>query len=169
MFLKNHFYIVILLFVVCIIVLPKASYEQSAKDTISFNGTNYVISHTIEGGKILDINMDAQSKTMKISIQSTSNGNMTIDLPRILMDAKENGSDTHYVVLANNHGANFKDLVTTDYRELTIQFLNGTNTIEIIGTQVAPEFGPLEPCILIASIVTTIAISRKNKLGCNSN
>ncbi len=169
MFLKNWFYIVILLSVVCIIAIPKASYEQSANDTINVNGTNYVISHTIEGGKILDISMDTQSKTIKISIQSTSNGNMTIDLPRILIDAKENGSDTHYVVLANNHGAEFKELVTADYREIIIPFLNGTNTIEIKGTQVVPEFGSFVPFILMTSIVTTIAISQKNRLGRKSN
>jgi predicted secreted protein with PEFG-CTERM motif len=155
--------------VVCIIVLPKASYGQSSNDTINVNGTNYVIFHTIDGGKILDISMDTQSKTMKISIQSTSNGNITIDLPRILIDAKENGSDTHYVVLANNHGVGFKELVTADYRELTIPFLSGTNTIEIKGTQVVPEFGSLVSLILIASIVITMTISQSNKPGRKSN
>jgi predicted secreted protein with PEFG-CTERM motif len=128
-----------------------------------------IISHTIEGGKILNINIDTQSKALKISIKSTSNGNITVDLPRILIDAKENGSDIHYAVLANNHGVGFKELVTADYRELTIQFLNGTNTIEIKGTQVVPEFGPLVPFILIASLLTTIAISQKNKRVCSSN
>ena len=128
------------LFVVCIIILPKSSYEQLTGNTINVNGTNYVISNSIEGGKILNISIDAQSKEMKILIQSTSNGVMTIDLPRILMDAKENGSDTHYIILANNHGVNFKELATADYRQLTVSFPNGTNTIEIKGTQVVPEF-----------------------------
>ena len=166
---KNHFYIILLLFVVCIIVLPKSSYEQSTDNTINVNGTNYVISHSIEGGKILNISIDPQSKEMKISIQSTSNGVITIDLPRILIDAKENGSDTHYIVLANNHGVNFKELSTADYRELTVSFLNGTNTIEIKGTQVVPEFGTIVSLILLASIITTIVISQKNKLGHNPN
>jgi len=162
---KNHFYIIILLFVVCIIVLPKSSYEQSADNTINVNGTNYVISHSIEGGKIQNISIDTQSKEMKIAIQSTSNGNITIDLPRILIDAKENGSDTHYIVLVNNHGVNFKELSTADYRELTVSFLNGTNTIEIKGTQVVPEFGPIVSLVLLASIITTIIISQKNRLA----
>ena len=166
---KNYFYIIILLFVVCIIVLPKSSYEQSTDNTINVNGTNYVIPHSIEGGKILNIVIDPQSKEMKISIQSTSNGAIIIDLPRILIDAKENGSDTHYIVLSNNHGVNFKELATADYRELTISFLNGTSIIEIKGTQVVPEFGPIVYLILLASIVTTIAISQKNKLGHNLN
>lgn len=166
---RNYTYVVILLFVVCIIVLPKSSFEQSTNSTINFNGTNYVIPNSIEGGKILNISIDAQSKEMKITIQSTSNGIITIDLPRILIDARENGSDTHYVVLANNHGVNFKELVTADYRELTVSFPNGTNTIEIKGTHVVSEFGPIVSLILIASIITTIAISQKKKLGYSSN
>jgi len=166
---KNYFYIIILLFVVCIIVLPKSSHEQSTDNTINVNGTSYVISHSIEGGKIQNVSIDAQSKEMKISIQSTSNGVITIDLPRILIDAKENGSDTHYIVLANNHGVNFKELATADYRELTVSFPNGTNTIDIKGTQIVPEFGPIVSLILLVSIITTIIISQKNKLGHNSN
>ena len=153
----------------CIIVLPKSSYEQSTNNTINVNGTNYVISHSIEGGKILNIITDVQSKEMMISVQSTSNGILTIDLPRVLIDAKENGSDTHYIVLANNHGVDFKELATADYRELTISFRNGTNTIEIIGTQVVPEFEQLIVLILIVSIMATVAISQKSKLGYNSN
>jgi len=158
---------VVLLFVMCVVIVPKSSFEQST-NTINFNGTNYVIPSSIEGGKIQSISIDSQSKEMKILIQSTSNGVMTIDLPRILIDAKENGSDTHYVVLANNHGVNFKELVTADYRELTITFLNGTTTIEIKGSQIVPEFGPIVPLVLIASIIITIAISQKIKLY-NSN
>lgn len=166
---KSYFFIIILLFVVCIIVLPKSSYEQSTDNTINVNGTSYVISHSIQGGKIQNISVDTQSKEVKISIQSTSNGIMTIDLPRILIDAKENGSDTHYIVLANNHGINFKELTTADYRELTVSFPNGTNTIVIKGTQVVPEFGPIVSLILLISIISTIVIFQKNRFGHNSN
>ena len=145
-------------------ILPKVSYEQLTNETINVNGTSYVISHTIEGGRILSVNLNGQSKTLVISIKSTSNGNLVIDLPRILIDAKENSSDTHYVVLANNHGVNFKELVTADYRDLIIPFLNGTSAIEIKGTQVVPEFGSLIPLILLASLLTIVGVSQKYKL-----
>ncbi len=152
---------------ISIILLPQTSYAQSANDTVNINGTSYVISHTIEGGKILGINLDSQSKTLMILIHPSTNGSLTIDLPRILIDAKVNGSDTHYTVLVNNHGANFKELITADYREITISFPNGTNTIAIRGTQVVPEFGPMVSFIFVTSIMTTIIISQKFKQNTN--
>ena len=160
---RNYVCIVILLFVACVIISPKLSSEQLANSTIIVNGTSYIVPHNIEGGKILDISIDAGLKEMKIMLQPSGNGNFTIDLPRILIDAKENGSDTHYVVLANKHGADFKELVTYDYRELTISFTNNTDIIEIIGTQVVPEFGPLSYVVLMISIISIIAIAAKTR------
>lgn len=148
-----------------ITILPKVSYEQSTSEIINVNGTKYVISHTIEGGKILSVSLNTQLKTVIVMIQSTGDGNLSIDLPRILIDAKENSTDTHYVVLANSHGVNFKEFITTDYRELTIPFHTGTTTIEIKGTQVVPEFGPLISFVLLVSLLTVIGFIQKNKLA----
>jgi hypothetical protein len=162
--MKNQFYIAALLLLASgIVLLPKPSFEQSTNDTIRVNGTNYVIPHTIAGGKVLGINLDLKSKAMIISIRTTSDGNLTISLPRTLIDAKQNDSDTHYTVQVNNHGVSFKELVTADYRELTIPFRIGSDTIEIRGTQVVPEFGPLASLILIMSIAVVSIIAQRKR------
>lgn len=101
---------------------------------------------------------------MTLSIKTTNAGSLIISLPRTLIDARDNGSDSHFTVLTNNHGVNFQELTTQNYRQLTIPFANKTNTIEIIGTQIIPEFGGLVTLALISAILLVIVITSKTKL-----
>ncbi|MGH2611869.1 MAG: hypothetical protein ACRDFB_02335 [Rhabdochlamydiaceae bacterium] len=141
------------------------SLEQTpANNTISVNSTRFVIPHIITNGTILAINLDSQSKAMTLSIQTTNAGSLVISLPRTLIDAKENGSDSHFIVLTNKHGVNFQELTTQNYRQLTIPFANKTNSIEIIGTQIIPEFGGFIALALIPSVLLAIAMTSKTKL-----
>lgn len=144
---------------------PKMSFEQiPANNTISVNSTRFVIPHVITNGTILAINLDGQSKSMTLTIKTTNVGNLIISLPRTLIDARNNGSDSHFIVLTNNHGVNFQELTTQNYRQLTIPFANKTNTIEIIGTQIIPEFGGLVTLALVSSVLLSIVITSKTKL-----
>ena len=154
--------IILVLTVAC---YPKISFEQiPANNTISVNSTRFVIPHIITNGTILAINLDSQSKSMTLTIKTTNAGSLIISLPRTLIDAKDNGSDSHFTVLTNNHGVNFQELTTQNYRQLTIPFANKTNTIEIIGTQIIPEFGGLVTLALIFSVLLAITMTNKTKL-----
>lgn len=165
-FLQNHlFTLILIVLVVTVACYPKMSFEQiPANNTISVNSTRFVIPHMITNGTILAINLDSQSKSMTLSIKTTNAGSLIISLPRDLIDAKDNGSDSHFIVLTNKHGVNFQELTTQSYRQLTIPFANKTNTIEIIGTQIIPEFGGLATLALISSILLVIAMASKTKL-----
>lgn len=164
--MQNYLFTLALIVLIVITAFhPKVSLEQTpANDTIGVNSTRFVVPHIITNGTILAINLDSQSKAMTLSIQTTNAGSLVISLPRTLIDAKENGSDSHFTVLTNNHGVNFKELTTQNYRQLTIPFANKTNTIEIIGTQIIPEFGDFVDLALILSVLLTIAIAGKTKL-----
>lgn len=156
--------LILIILVVTVTCYPKTSFEQiPTNNTIGINNTRFVVPHTITNGTILAINLDSQSKAMILSIKSINSGILTISLPRTLIDAKENGEDSHFIVLANKHGINFKELETLNYRQLTMQFPNKTNTIEIIGTQIIPEFGDLAPLILVFSAILVITITVKTK------
>ncbi len=53
---------------------------------------------------------------------------------------------------------------TTTARTLSIPFTNGTQEIEIIGTQIIPEFGPIAALVLAIAIISIIAVSAKTGL-----
>ncbi len=143
---------------------PQAS---SSPSTIPVDGTSYSITYTITNGKVLDIKADTQSKSLDVTIQTTGDGLLTITMPRALIDAKKSdGTDDVFVVLNDgqeNTQANETGTTNTD-RTLAIPFKNGTQQIEIIGTFVIPEFGPIAALVLTIAIISIIAISSKTGL-----
>jgi hypothetical protein len=124
-----------------------------------------VIPHSITGGKILAINANTESKSIIIDIQSTESGSLTITLPRSMIDAKDGGDASHFIVLDNTHGANYQEVINPTNRTLTISFPTGTNTITITGTQIVPEYGTMTLLILTVSVFSFLFIFRFKTLS----
>jgi predicted secreted protein with PEFG-CTERM motif len=137
----------------------------SAGNTIKVEGTDFSVSYSITNGKVLGIKADTQSKSLIVSIQTTGDGTLTITLPRALIDAKINAqTDDQFFVLTDGQEATFTETKTTTDRTLTIPFTDGTGQIEIIGTFIVPEFGPIAALILAIAIISIIAVSAKTGL-----
>ena len=87
-----------------------------------------------------------------------------IKLPRESIDAeKPNGQDEKFIILIDDIQVPYEETETNSQsRLITINFQQGDSEIEIIGTQVIPEFGTFAAFVLIIGIVITIMIS-KNK------
>ncbi|TLX81496.1 MAG: PEFG-CTERM sorting domain-containing protein [Thaumarchaeota archaeon] len=134
-------------------------------NTIKVEGTDYSVSYSITNGKVLGIKADIQSKSLIVSIQTTGNGQLTITLPRALIDAKMNEqTDDQFVVVNDGQQADFTETKTTTDRTLIIPFTDGTGQIEIIGTQIVPEFGPIAALVLAIAIISIIVVSAKTGL-----
>lgn len=140
---------------------------SAGPSTIAVDGTNSTISYTITNGKVLDIKANPQSKSLIVTIQTTGDGLLTITMPRSLIDAKKSdGTDDQFIVLNDgqqNSNANETTTTNTD-RTLAIPFKNGTSQIEIVGTFVIPEFGPIAALVLTIAIISIIAMSKKTGL-----
>jgi predicted secreted protein with PEFG-CTERM motif len=110
--------------------------------------------------------IDAQSLSVIVSVNSTSDGTISIQLPRSLIDAKTgSGQDDAFIVLID--GAEVKpqsESSDNNFRNITIQFLQGDQDIELIGTQIVPEFGPIAALVLAIAIISIIAVSAKTGL-----
>ena len=124
------------------------------------------VNYTITGGTVKNISIDVQSISLIVSVNSTSDGTITLQIPRALVDAKTNsGQDDAFIILID--GAEVKpqsESSNSDYRNLTIQFYQGDQDIEIIGTQIVPEFGPIAALVLAIAIISIIAVSAKTGL-----
>lgn len=108
--------------------------SENLNNIAPVNGTDISIKYDITNGKLLSINADAQSESLIILIQSTDAGNFTINIPRSLLDARENGQSTHFIVLMNNHGIRHQEVDTDMNRALEIPLHQGMEKIQIIGT-----------------------------------
>src|SRR5579885_243671 len=107
--------------------------------TVSIGGSNYQIPYTITGGILNSITADSTFTSLKASITSNSDGTLTLKIPRNVLDAKTNtGADDDFVVFSNyvpSSSVNETSDVST--RTVTVSFQQGTNSIEIVGTQIA--------------------------------
>ncbi len=143
------------------------SANNGAGNTIKVDGTDLSVKYSITNGKVLGIKADIQSKSLIVSIQTTGDGVLTVTLPRALINATlpTTGQDDKYYVLVDNQEADFQETsTTTTDRTLSIPFTDGTQEIEIIGTQIIPEFGPIAALVLAIAIVSIIAVSAKTGL-----
>jgi predicted secreted protein with PEFG-CTERM motif len=135
-------------------------------NTIPVDGTKLSVKYSITNGKVLGIKADTQSKSLIVSIQTTGNGVLTITLPRALINATVDGHDDKYYVMVDGQEEDgFQETSTTKTdRTLSIPFTDGTQEIEIIGTQIIPEFGPIAALVFAIAITSIIAVSAKTGL-----
>jgi len=134
--------------------------------TIGVDRTNFVLSYTITGGKVLSVTPDDDANSLIIGISTTSDGELTITLPRELIDAVgPNGQEDTFFVLVDGEEVDFDESKTSTDRTLTIAFPDGAEEIEIIGSFVVPEFGTIAALILAIAIISIIAVSSKTKLS----
>ena len=134
--------------------------------TIGVDRTNFVLSYTITGGNVLSVTPDDEANSLIIGISTTSDGSLTITLPRDLIDAVgPDGQEDTFFVLIDGEEADFDETTTSNDRTLTIAFPDGAEEIEIIGSFVVPEFGTIAALILAIAIISIIAVSSKTKLS----
>jgi predicted secreted protein with PEFG-CTERM motif len=133
--------------------------------TVSIEGSGDLIGYTITGGKLLSIIPDVEAKSLIVSIDATSDGSLTLTIPRSVLDATMNGEDDEFFVLIDGEEVDFEETPSATERILTIAFPVGAEEIEIIGTFVVPEFGTIAAMILAVAIISIIAVSAKSRLS----
>lgn len=146
---------------------PTQIFEVKAGDAGTFD-----VPYTINGGTIKDIIVDPAILGLIVTIQADSDGSLTLDLGRQWIDAKKgadgkSGDDDSYIIYIDGLEVPYQESsVKPESRLITIQFQEGDSDIEIIGTYVVPEFGPIAIAILVISITSVMILSRKQaKLG----
>jgi len=133
--------------------------------SIEVPGTEFSIGYSITGGSILSITPDVDANSLIIGISTTGDGEVTITLPRGLIDAKIGGEDDDFFVLVDGEEVDFEETTTSTDRTLTIQFPAGAEEIEIIGTMVIPEFGTIAVLILAVAIISIVVVSARSRLS----
>jgi len=142
----------------------------------------YDVEYIIKGGTVENMEVDYDGLALVITLDATKDGIITVILPRDLIDAKKPANlspddilagktvdpkdleDDEYFVLISDEEASFKETKDKDSRTLSIGFLADDTQIEIVGTQIVPEFGPIAALVLAVAIISIIAVSAKTRL-----
>ena len=127
------------------------------------------VEYTIKGGNLENISVDSDNFSLIVEIDSIEEGVIALDLPREFIDAKKQDGkeDETFIILIDGIEATYLESNTdAKFRNIAINFEEGDETIEIIGTYAIPEFG-IVMIIIISSIAVTISISRSKMLRFN--
>ena len=142
----------------------------------------YDVEYVIKGGTVENMEVDYDGLALVITIDATKDGTITVTLPRDLIDAKKPANlsaddilvgktvdpkdleDDDFFVLIGGEEASFKETKSKTSRTLSIGFLADDTQIEIVGTQIVPEFGPIAALVLTVAIISIIAVSAKTRL-----
>ena len=140
------------------------------------------VGYIIKGGTVKNMEIFSDKLTLRITIEATKDGTITLTLPRDLIDAKKPANlspddilagktvnpkdleDDDFFVLIGGEEASFKETKTKDSRTLSIGFLADDTQIDIVGTQIVPEFGAIAALVLAIAIISIIAVSAKTRL-----
>ena len=123
------------------------------------------LNHDISGGQVTGMIADGNAKSVIISLNSNADGEITVTLPRDVIDAKMGNEDDDFFVLVDNEEVEFEETSTDTDRTVTVKFHAGAETIEIIGTFAVPEFGTIAAMVLGIAIVSIVAVTSKSKLS----
>ncbi|MGI0088555.1 MAG: PEFG-CTERM sorting domain-containing protein [Nitrosotalea sp.] len=121
------------------------------------------VNYTINGGTVKDMTIDPQQLSLIVSINSTQDGSLQLRIPRTLVDSRTDAAqDIPFLALIGGAEVKVQDNNSDNYyRTVTIQFLQGDQQIQIIGTQIVPEFGSTTTIALLISVVSFVLISKK--------
>lgn len=120
---------------------------------------------SLSNGNFTDIKFDTDQKiiTLLVNTSSTNDGVLKITLPRDLLDAKTNGNDDEFIVLIDGDMATFTETKNDVERTLTVPVQAESTEIEIIGTEIIPEFGMISFLVLAAASATVLVANRFRK------
>ena len=113
------------------------------------------IPFSISGGMVTSAMLNTNDNSIVIKINAKDDGILTVSPSAKVQKGI-------FMVLVD--GQEWDD-VEIDGNKVTIKFLAGAETIEIIGTYVIPEFGTIAAMILAVAIISIIAISAKSRLS----
>jgi len=141
------------------IIVPSEDVQNNVESvlpySIMFSGAEDVVPYDITGGAITGSTINLDNNSIVLNLSAVDDGTLTIS-------PSESTQSGIFMVLIDGQEAND---VTIDGNTVTVPFLAGAQTIEIIGTFVIPEFGTIAAMILAVAIISIIAISSKSRLS----
>ena len=143
----------------------------------------YNIPYIIKGGTVSSMSILASQYTLEIALNTNADGSITVTLPRNMIDAKvppppnpdanltgakvntaELEDSTFIVTVNGKQVTQFSETKNQNVRILSIPFHNGDSKIDVVGTVIVPEFGPIAALVLAIAIISIIPVSAKTGL-----
>jgi YVTN family beta-propeller protein len=129
--------------------------------TINVHGQDVTVSEPL---------MNIASKTLSMTVSTVDGGDLTLAIPRQTIDSRQGTNDTRFQVMIDGRPIDYTEgqgITTTDgtqFREISAFVPKGATKLEVIGTQVIPEF-PMVMLVASLGIAGTIVYARVRSLA----
>lgn len=143
-------------------VFAQASQQYTINDAQS--GQSFQVPYVVTGATVSEMSISSHDTSLVVFLQSSGDGNLTLTLPRTLIDAKNGVNDDQFFVLVDGADTEFTEHKTSTDRTITVFIPKNTGQVEVIGTQVVPEFGTLSSLVLVMAIISIVIVSAKTRL-----
>jgi hypothetical protein len=136
--------------------------------------STFQIWYKITNGTVVSTPLDLSAKSLIFFIDASNNGQLVVDLPRSIIDSRNENSDKPFFVTVHKaspdvSNAIFSETNDTYVRTLKINFTRDTSEIEIYGNLLAPKY-PLSKTPSVASPLWQIKHGVKpDDIQCNFN
>ncbi|HEX2168794.1 MAG TPA: PEFG-CTERM sorting domain-containing protein [Nitrososphaera sp.] len=133
---------------------------------LNAEGQTLPIEYIITGGSVENMTIHGENQTLGVTINSMSNGTLSLRLPREVIDSKTaEGEDADFAAFIDD--AEYEepgeiDEPTEDTRTILIGFPAGAGSIDVIGTSVIPEFSTIAVAVLAVAIIGIIIATARN-------
>jgi predicted secreted protein with PEFG-CTERM motif len=133
---------------------------------LTAGGQTLPIEYIITGGSVENMTINGENQTLGVTINSMSNGTLSLRLPREVMDSKTaEGEDADFAAFIDD--AEYEepgeiDEPTEDTRTILIGFPAGAGSIDVIGTTAIPEFSTIAVAVLAVAIIAIIIATARN-------
>ncbi|HZB80054.1 MAG TPA: PEFG-CTERM sorting domain-containing protein [Nitrososphaera sp.] len=133
---------------------------------LTAEGQTLPIEYIITGGSVENMTINGENQTLGVTINSMSNGTLSLRLPREVIDSKTaEGEDADFAAFIDD--AEYEepgeiDEPTEDTRTILIGFPAGAGSIDVIGTSVIPEFSTIAVVVLAVAIIGIIIATARN-------
>lgn len=158
--------------------------------SIKASGTKFSIDYRISSGKITSVIANNDTNSLIIQLSQVKNGELTIILPRELIDAKVGTRDKSFLVIVDEEQIDYNEISNSLERILIIPFQEHAELIEITGTKIevsstvitskqatTPSFSSKMPNVFSTELSQTsslapygtdvIIVTNSSVLGCN--
>jgi hypothetical protein len=143
-----------------------ASHLVNTKE-LKIGNASYHVRYQISGDNQLEAMwVQRDNITLAAEISAVSDGVLAIELPRDVIDSKkQSNADDAYAVFVDGQFVPYEEIMNnTEARILHVEFSNGSEQIEITGTHIVPEFGPLAAFVLAISIGSMVIVTKIKKV-----
>ncbi len=129
-------------FLAASLFLPNLAFAEPGTIQATVNDSTFDVQYDATGLDVTGIDTDVESSTVTVFVTTSDvSGTLEITLDRNFFDSRTAGEDDDFLVLLDGFEATFEESKDDTSRTLTIDVIEGTNSVDIIAMSTEPAFG----------------------------